>query len=34
MVVRVGLPYRIAHMYALEIEKGIYMGSVDQRDQL
>ena len=29
-----GLPYHIAHMYAMEYEKGVYMGPVDQRNQL
>jgi len=29
-----GLPYRIAHMYAMEVEKGVYMWPVNQLDQL
>jgi len=29
-----GLPYHIAHMYAMQYEKGVYGGDPDQRDQL
>ena len=29
-----GLPYRIAHMYAMMVEKGIYSGSLGHQDQL
>jgi hypothetical protein len=29
-----GLPYHIAHMYAMQYEKGVYGGDLGQRDQL
>jgi hypothetical protein len=29
-----GLPYHIAHMYAMEFEKGIYKGELGRLDQL
>lgn len=28
-----GLPYRIAHMYAMMYEKGLVQGAIDERDQ-